>query len=218
VSLWSFLQSLTTTMLLDDPSSCNSKCPSGLTNRSSRENHFVPSVSIYSVSIIIRLFHCCSALCKHTTMTNDSSDHQQSGHFPFGLFMVITMAAMLMFNTLSTLFGTGRKSRVAETAEFVAEKSKDGQPKKDESIARKEELITRQISDEVARDEEARDKPVVASNSKYYPSSMSGELSVKNNWRCACEGGFLPPGLLKTFGGVESVYKMGIGDCYHKKM
>lgn len=33
------------------------------------------------------------------------------------------------------------------------------------------------------------------------------------HWRCACEGGFLPPGLL---GNMESVLKMGAGQCYHK--
>lgn len=38
----------------------------------------------------------------------------------------------------------------------------------------------------------------------------------KNNWRCACEGGFLPPGLLKSFSGAEAMIKMGAGQCYHK--
>ena len=37
-----------------------------------------------------------------------------------------------------------------------------------------------------------------------------------NTWRCACENGFLPPGLLKTFGGAEAVMRMGMGQCYHK--
>ena len=36
-----------------------------------------------------------------------------------------------------------------------------------------------------------------------------------NQWRCACEGGFLPPGM---FGGVEAVMRMGTGQCYHKQM
>lgn len=39
-----------------------------------------------------------------------------------------------------------------------------------------------------------------------------------NKWRCACEGGFLPPGLLKTFGGAEAVMRLGSGQCYHKQM
>ena len=47
------------------------------------------------------------------------------------------------------------------------------------------------------------------------------DLSTNNNnnnntWRCACENGFLPPGLLKTFGGAEAVMRMGMGQCYHK--
>lgn len=37
-----------------------------------------------------------------------------------------------------------------------------------------------------------------------------------NEWRCACKGGFLPPGLLKSFGGAEAVLRMSTGQCYHK--
>ena len=35
-----------------------------------------------------------------------------------------------------------------------------------------------------------------------------------NNWRCACESGFLPPGI---FGNLEGIVAMGSGQCYHKK-
>jgi hypothetical protein len=44
------------------------------------------------------------------------------------------------------------------------------------------------------------------------------ETNGKNgdNWRCVCETGFLPPGLLKSFGGMESVLRMSTGQCYHK--
>jgi hypothetical protein len=38
-----------------------------------------------------------------------------------------------------------------------------------------------------------------------------------NNWRCACEGGFLPAGLLKSFGGAEAVMRLGTGQCYHQQ-
>lgn len=40
--------------------------------------------------------------------------------------------------------------------------------------------------------------------------------SSNNTWRCACENGFLPPGLLKTFGGAEAMMRLGTGQCYHK--
>jgi hypothetical protein len=43
------------------------------------------------------------------------------------------------------------------------------------------------------------------------------EISSASNWRCACEGGFLPPGLLKSFGGAEAVIRMSTGQCYHKQ-
>ena len=33
-------------------------------------------------------------------------------------------------------------------------------------------------------------------------------------WRCACEGGFFPPGM---FGNTEAVLRMGSGQCYHKQ-
>lgn len=38
------------------------------------------------------------------------------------------------------------------------------------------------------------------------------------NWRCVCETGFLPAGLLKTFGGAESMVRLGTGQCYHKQV
>lgn len=47
-------------------------------------------------------------------------------------------------------------------------------------------------------------------------SGASETISDNNNWRCACENGFLPPGLLKSFGGMEAMVRMGTGQCYHK--
>ena len=38
-----------------------------------------------------------------------------------------------------------------------------------------------------------------------------------NNWRCVCETGFLPPGMLKNFGSAEAMIRLGTGSCYHKK-
>jgi hypothetical protein len=39
-------------------------------------------------------------------------------------------------------------------------------------------------------------------------------MNTSNGWRCACEGGFLPPGLL---GNAVAVFRMGSGQCYHKQ-
>ena len=38
----------------------------------------------------------------------------------------------------------------------------------------------------------------------------------KDQWKCVCETRFLPPGLLKSFGGMEAVFRMSTGQCYHK--
>jgi hypothetical protein len=43
-------------------------------------------------------------------------------------------------------------------------------------------------------------------------------FAMNDKWRCACEGGFLPPGMLKTFGGAEAMMRLGTGQCYHKQM
>jgi hypothetical protein len=45
-------------------------------------------------------------------------------------------------------------------------------------------------------------------------SSFDKKDSNDNKWRCACTGGFLPPGM---FGNMEAVLKMGTGQCYHKE-
>lgn len=41
--------------------------------------------------------------------------------------------------------------------------------------------------------------------------------TTSNQWRCACETGFLPPGMLQSLGGAEAVLRMSTGQCYHTK-
>ncbi|KAG7370231.1 hypothetical protein IV203_027977 [Nitzschia inconspicua] len=66
------------------------------------------------------------------------------------------------------------------------------------------------------RAKEKDDKAVV--------NPVTANLKVANNyqsdtgWRCACEGGFLPPGMLKSFGGAEAIMRLGTGQCYHKQI
>lgn len=43
-------------------------------------------------------------------------------------------------------------------------------------------------------------------------------FKMNNQWRCACEGGFLPPGMLRSLGGAEAMMRLGTGQCYHKQM
>ena len=45
----------------------------------------------------------------------------------------------------------------------------------------------------------------------------NNNIGDNNTWRCACsKHRFLPPGLLKSFGGVEAMARVGTGQCYHK--
>jgi hypothetical protein len=49
-------------------------------------------------------------------------------------------------------------------------------------------------------------------------AATNNDTTNSNNWRCVCETGFLPPGMLKSLGGsAESVFKLGTGQCYHKQ-
>jgi hypothetical protein len=78
------------------------------------------------------------------------------------------------------------------------------------------------ISSPEAKLSSTRNPTKVSSNSEttsndYNMSSSSNPNNNDNNWRCACEGGFLPPGLLQTFGGAEAVLRMSSGQCYHKQ-
>lgn len=78
-------------------------------------------------------------------------------------------------------------------------------------------------SDDLSKGSPNRKEDRVRDNPKDEAPSTN-ELTTKDgmvddgNWRCACEGGFLPPGLLKTFGGAEAVMRLGSGQCYHKNM
>lgn len=42
------------------------------------------------------------------------------------------------------------------------------------------------------------------------------DLDENLKWRCVCEQGFLPPGMLKSFSGMESMLRTSTGKCYHK--
>ena len=46
--------------------------------------------------------------------------------------------------------------------------------------------------------------------------TIEAKQSNEQKWRCACEGSFLPPSLLRSFGGAEAIFKAGMGQCYHK--
>ena len=86
--------------------------------------------------------------------------------------------------------------------------SNDMVPLDEGSDAKQESFETNRqtTTTDASRDANAKEPPTLDS------------INDGNNWRCACEGGFLPPGLLKTFGGAEAVMRLGSGQCYHKQV
>ena len=73
------------------------------------------------------------------------------------------------------------------------------------------------VEEEVDDDNEAK-RSTVKSTIQSKESSSPSPSSNASNWRCACEGGFLPPGMLSSLGGAEAVIRMSTGQCYHKKI
>lgn len=61
---------------------------------------------------------------------------------------------------------------------------------------------------------ESREKTKTPSQSDILATQVNVTTTQTSQWRCACEGGFLPPGM---FGNMEAVLKMGSGQCYHKQ-
>ena len=56
---------------------------------------------------------------------------------------------------------------------------------------------------------------------RYSTSTLNSDadsIPLTVPWRCVCEKGFLPPGMLKSFSSAEAVVRLGTGQCYHKQM
>jgi hypothetical protein len=70
---------------------------------------------------------------------------------------------------------------------------------------------------EAKKEEKPEEKQEVKEKEEKVEDKEEESASNTSNWRCACEGGFLPPGLLKSFGGAEAVIRMSTGQCYHKQ-
>ena len=126
------------------------------------------------------------------------------------LVVVFSLAAILIVNNLYFLLGVGSnaatqsdatRSPLGRQALNVVRSSRNGGTRKNTK-----NVPVPTNTNNVATDEQAQ---IV---------DTTNIVVVENNhWRCACEGGFLPPGLLKSFGGAEAVMRLGTGQCYHQQ-
>jgi hypothetical protein len=69
-----------------------------------------------------------------------------------------------------------------------------------------------QLIDDKLEKDKKKSPSVVEANTE----GGDDDIGDNNTWRCVCENGFLPPGLLKSFGGAEAMIRLGTGQCYHK--
>ena len=112
--------------------------------------------------------------------------------------------------------------QVANDDSSETEESKEDARKDEASKGRSKEEVADEDSSQ--NPQESKKQPLKSQEAEKASKSPKEEddaeeeedlFAMNKNWRCGCEGGFLPPGM---FGGAEAVMRMGTGQCYHKKM
>jgi hypothetical protein len=134
------------------------------------------------------------------------------------LFLTI---GLVVFVQLSFWFPSSNPSSSVQVAKEDSSKTED--PRKDEASKDRPKEEKAVNGDSSPNPQESKKQPVKSQEAEKASKSPKEEndeeeedlFAMNNNWRCACEGGFLPPGM---FGGAEAVLRMGTGQCYHKKM
>lgn len=140
-----------------------------------------------------------------------------------GLVVLVFLIAALALPLVSFFFGDSTK----ETNSFEVIKSsvvnEKGRKSHNSTISSEEPDVSSTNHDPAA--EESSSSKATDATQKQSESTAQEEASnskepvIDNNqWRCACEGGFLPPGMLQSLGGAEAVLRMSAGQCYHKKL
>lgn len=114
------------------------------------------------------------------------------------LFVITSLAAMLIMNMLLVV-GSVTSSNSTDGETTLLQQGSTKRP-----TSPNEDVSSVNVDPTSIVDGTDADDPVTVAN-------------IDNNWRCACEGGFLPPGLLKSFAGAEAAMRLGTGQCYHQK-
>jgi len=153
----------------------------------------------------------------------------------FGMLLPLGTVVLVVLLQISFWFpaDTPKKSKEADIA--TKERISNNAPSRDNrkngsSMVSKRINITGFGDDDVSSDV-VRCIPIVPSpplSSRNQSGSGSSEESngvvsqekeqqARKVWKCACEFGFIPAGLFKTFGNAEAMMRLGVGQCYHKK-
>lgn len=134
-----------------------------------------------------------------------SSSSAAQGGVIFLLILVLALVLPFLLFFLPDSNGTKEKS-----ATEVSTKNIRDQPEQASSSSATTAETTTTTGRENEKD--ANDESLISEQA----DTNSNESST-NQWRCACEGGFLPPGMLQSLGGAEAVFRMSTGQCYHKR-
>ena len=120
--------------------------------------------------------------------------NERPGASDRGAWLVVTIIALLALPLFLFFFGSPVKDDQEQEQDAVSVgKSTQKVAVSIPSSLKKQKKVTASTSDEDAKN------------------------ATDTNWRCACQGGFLPPGLLKSLGGAEAFMRMSAGQCYHNK-
>lgn len=135
----------------------------------------------------------------------------ERGHDGVVLLVVVQLALLLPF---AFLFFRGSRIRKEKYSQDVS----DSDPNQKQEVASQQTNGANSKSDAfLPLNNSEGDSTLRRPANKEAAESEFEQLTEKgksSNWRCACDGGFLPPGM---FGNVEAVLRMGSGQCYHKQ-
>ena len=133
-----------------------------------------------------------------------------------GMIIPIGTILLVVLLQISFWFPTVENKRQATASTTPKSKTETTQqqskvdPKKNSTISKR--ITTKYLSETV--DNFQCVFIIKISNGLIQPEDASQAPKI---WKCACELGFLPAGMLKTFGNAEAMMRLGVGQCYHKK-
>jgi hypothetical protein len=132
----------------------------------------------------------------------------------FTCYCVVATILLIYFTTTTSLYH--RIYRQCKNAIVVTTKDKDDDSSKDVARVLDPGNLKQTIPTTLRMKDQEISQFSAANRRKDKKSEKETNGKNGDNWRCVCETGFLPPGLLKSFGGMESVLRMSTGQCYHK--
>jgi hypothetical protein len=153
-----------------------------------------------------------------------------------GSLILLLLAIIVAFYSVQILLrihrhcSGGDEANGKDTMHYQGDKSGDKEHEKDTSseVVRSSNVHSDNATFQmIKRDKESvhhrmNDTSIPHSKMQSQTEFPTEEEAIKTDvrdslkWRCVCEQGFLPPGMLQSFSGMESMVRTSTGKCYHK--